>query len=93
MPTRAWAGVLLKQSSATHAKPLKISTAMSSYDLSWTAVCDLRADTLMPNIATPSVACLASPDCKVESSGQEVEEVVSEHANRLIEDLTDPRLG
>jgi hypothetical protein len=31
-------GVLLKQPFATHAKPLKISNAMSSYDLSWTAV-------------------------------------------------------
>jgi hypothetical protein len=29
-------GVLLKQPSATHAKPLKISTPRSSYDLSWT---------------------------------------------------------
>jgi hypothetical protein len=31
-------GVLLEQPSATHAKPLKISTPRSSYDLSWTAV-------------------------------------------------------
>jgi hypothetical protein len=31
-------GVLLKQPFATHAKPLKISTPRSSYDLSWTAV-------------------------------------------------------
>jgi hypothetical protein len=37
-------GVLLKQPSATHAKPLKISTPMSSYDLSWTAV--MRKTTL-----------------------------------------------
>jgi hypothetical protein len=34
-------GVLLKQPFATHAKPLKISNAMSSYDLSWTGVVHL----------------------------------------------------
>jgi hypothetical protein len=51
-------GVLLEQPSATHAKPLKISTPRSSYDLSWTAV---MARILRVTSQLSTFSCISSP--------------------------------